>query len=956
MTSDGSGTIVLSGSLYLEGSYDVSVEIRNEDCTSAVTKDITLSNPETPELDPISDHVVCGASYTLSTITGRYLRTPNYYTDSSYGTSIDVGHVYGVGTLDTTIYVYDSAGPGCEAETSFYVHIPPAIVLDPVADKEACVSDALTLGSITGTGLNSPKYYDADPTLGLANEILPTEAFTTVGTRRVYVYDEHLDPRDNSLICSDLESFTVTIYANPVVDRPSVDPVYCDVYTLESLSSGTYYNVDPVPSDFKGTQATPITDYDIRVTTDLWVYKEQLSTLGDLLCYDVYPLTVHVDHTPTFTITTTDPPFCGDTGTISLLDLLPNTDYDIFVNVDLLNITTITPTHSLKSDALGRIGLVDIYKDGQYDITLEVKDENCTSDTLSITLIEPPTPTLTLLQAIDPSTCEGSDGQVQLATTDLPNGLYTVTSTFGDLYMRVTDNFAVIDNLKEGDYKDITVTYLSCVSIDDIDVYLSDPPIPTLTNPIVTNPSTCEGSDGQIRLTTEHLPDRDHHVTYTFTGVSGIARSITTKMIVKDNIGIIPNLLEGSYENITVTYLNCVSVEDVDLELSDPPTPTLTWASQEDPTTCGGNDGYIQYITTDLPDGEHQVYYQFTDIRNRSEDISGTLTVRNNVGTLEGLSEGRYNYLYVVYLNCYSEHQDAVILIDPVPPESPVLSEAVYCSRPIQEGLIDPNLQATYNQLDSDLEVRWYEELFDIGTEAYVSGEIFNTLLEQPGVYTRFATVYNKVTLCESDFNYTTITINQSPEFIKDNIMDDGVLRPYKAVDLNKYQLLLVDYNDHKHTYQVTDIETGENIPTDSDGVFKVPHSSTYGIYALDEVNKCDVYEELEIDFIDIEIPNVFSPGGNYADEELNYWYPDNLIARGQGLFYQEFDRIEVMIFDRYGRLITQFTGIRDKRTGGGWDGTYEGIPMPSGDYWYHIIVNDSKGREFTGHFNLYRE
>ena len=67
---------------------------------------------------------------------------------------------------------------------------------------------------------------------------------------------------------------------------------------------------------------------------------------------------------------------------------------------------------------------------------------------------------------------------------------------------------------------------------------------------------------------------------------------------------------------------------------------------------------------------------------------------------------------------------------------------------------------------------------------------------------------------------------------------------------------------------------------------------------------------------------------------------------------------MEVFVFDRYGRQLDEFRGIRTK--GGsaaeeGWDGTYQGKEMPSGDYWYLIKLNDREGREFTGHFTLYR-
>ena len=72
---------------------------------------------------------------------------------------------------------------------------------------------------------------------------------------------------------------------------------------------------------------------------------------------------------------------------------------------------------------------------------------------------------------------------------------------------------------------------------------------------------------------------------------------------------------------------------------------------------------------------------------------------------------------------------------------------------------------------------------------------------------------------------------------------------------------------------------------------------------------------------------------------------------------FLDYENMEVLIFDRYGRKLAEFKGIQQKGIDddNGWDGTYQGKDMPSGDYWYVIKLNDNQGREFTGHFTLYR-
>jgi hypothetical protein len=56
---------------------------------------------------------------------------------------------------------------------------------------------------------------------------------------------------------------------------------------------------------------------------------------------------------------------------------------------------------------------------------------------------------------------------------------------------------------------------------------------------------------------------------------------------------LVDNLDAGTYANITVTLAACTSVEDIDITLSDPTTPTIALESSDGPNTCSGTDGEI---------------------------------------------------------------------------------------------------------------------------------------------------------------------------------------------------------------------------------------------------------------------------------------------------------------------------------------------------------------------------
>ncbi|MBC8757723.1 T9SS type B sorting domain-containing protein, partial [Kordia sp. YSTF-M3] len=61
----------------------------------------------------------------------------------------------------------------------------------------------------------------------------------------------------------------------------------------------------------------------------------------------------------------------------------------------------------------------------------------------------------------------------------------------------------------------------------------------------------------------------------------------------------------------------------------------------------------------------------------------------------------------------------------------------------------------------------------------------------------------------------------------------------------------------------------------------------------------------------------------------------------------------KIYIFDRYGKLLKQISPA-----GQGWDGTYNGTPMPSADYWFrveYVDPFDGNLKEFINHFTLKR-
>ncbi len=58
----------------------------------------------------------------------------------------------------------------------------------------------------------------------------------------------------------------------------------------------------------------------------------------------------------------------------------------------------------------------------------------------------------------------------------------------------------------------------------------------------------------------------------------------------------------------------------------------------------------------------------------------------------------------------------------------------------------------------------------------------------------------------------------------------------------------------------------------------------------------------------------------------------------------------QIEIYDRYGKLLRRW-----ENNFNGWDGTYNGNPVISDDYWYRIRLKGSGQKDYIGHFNLRR-
>ncbi|HEX9826227.1 MAG TPA: T9SS type B sorting domain-containing protein, partial [Flavobacteriaceae bacterium] len=122
-----------------------------------------------------------------------------------------------------------------------------------------------------------------------------------------------------------------------------------------------------------------------------------------------------------------------------------------------------------------------------------------------------------------------------------------------------------------------------------------------------------------------------------------------------------------------------------------------------------------------------------------------------------------------------------------------------------------------------------------------------------------------------------------------------------------------------------------------STNTFIIYSSGNYTVTVTDSFG-CVASATGYFEYIDVCIPNYFTPNG---DGVLDGWGPGCTSQYGNLTF---------SIFDRYGRKVATLNA------GEKWDGKYNGMELPTGDYWYVVKLNDPKdNRDFVGHFTLYR-
>lgn len=190
-------------------------------------------------------------------------------------------------------------------------------------------------------------------------------------------------------------------------------------------------------------------------------------------------------------------------------------------------------------------------------------------------------------------------------------------------------------------------------------------------------------------------------------------------------------------------------------------------------------------------------------------------------------------------------------------------------------------------------------------------------IISQAGNYSVTVTKNNGNTICSSTKNFNVILSNVA------------TITNIETQDwTNNENVIIVNINTNSignYEYSINGIDYQDS------NVFNGLVNGYYTVYVRDK-NGCGIAKE---EIFLLMYPNFFTPNGDGYNDTWSIKFS-----------YSE-PNLKVIIYDRYGKI------LKILKNSYPWDGKYNGIDLPSSDYWF--VVTRENGKEYRGHFTLKR-
>ncbi|RKE90868.1 choice-of-anchor L domain-containing protein [Ichthyenterobacterium magnum] len=453
-------------------------------------------------------------------------------------------------------------------------------------------------------------------------------------------------------------------------------------------------------------------------------------------------------------------------------------------------------------------------------------------------------------------------------------------------------------------------TYNVEVTLDNNCISYGEVVIEYVLNPVAIDSVLIECDFNQDGITTYNLFDAQSNITNNDNSIF-IANFFLTEVDAIQNINVIADATMFQNANPFQTVFarvenqnQCFTIAELQLQIS---TQTVTIPDLE---ACDGDiiDGFADFnlnditiaIETQIPADAMVSFYE-TEI----DALNGT----NNLSVTHQNTTPNTQTIFVkVESNnqCY-----AIATVNLVVLYTPVLLDdefKIYCLNTFPETI------TLFGGVQNDSPSNYYYEWQLNGTTTSVNTS-FNDINEA-GTYTVIVTDPNG---CSSS---RTITVEASNVATIDEVI-------VQEASINN-TITVIASGEGFYEYAIDD----GNGFYQEENIFTNVSPGFHTVYVRDR-NGCGVTNQV---VSVLGFPKFFTPNGDPYHERWQIYGVNSEFNQG----------IDIKIFNRFGKLLAQQNHLSN-----GWDGTLNGQPLPSDDYWFTVTLID--GRTYTGHFSLKR-
>jgi len=290
-------------------------------------------------------------------------------------------------------------------------------------------------------------------------------------------------------------------------------------------------------------------------------------------------------------------------------------------------------------------------------------------------------------------------------------------------------------------------------------------------------------------------------------------------------------------------------------------------------------------------------------------DNTAVATV-DQLGNVYGIAIGFANISYIFRNGNCLFSVSKLVSVSPIP--NPILHDASICVDHTSGKVLNPAvLNSGLSGADLEFIWTWNGNLLPT-----ITGEHTATV---SGFYEVLVT--NKLTGCQS-----TASCN-----VRELAMPTATATVSEDFSLNSTVSIEVSHGSGSYEYRLND-NPYQNSPV----FYDVP--SGENTIVINDLAGCQpIYLSVYV----LNYPRFFTPNNDGYNDS---WNISGLPNHSNSIIY---------IFDRYGKLIKSLRPSDST----GWDGTFNGNPLPASDYWFQLNYYNKQNekREFSSHFSLKR-